>query len=211
MKNMKNNIKIIAGTILATTIGTTVVLKGVEQKTPELNHDINENPVIMKTEQKETQSAYDKVKEINKDNVKLIVFESSEAIYERTLKADEWIDVNSKLTTHYSYNAIIDLSIAATVYEIRGITYVEIDTSKINIGTIKIAEPTVKTDINFFNQFKGKTIEENTNQLVVLSYEHIDNIVNEQFDKNYETMVKNTKEKIRGLYEGLDNVQVRFK
>ena len=211
MKNMKNNIKIIAGTILATTIGTTVVLKGVEQKTPELNHDINENPVIMKTEQKETQSAYDKVKEINKDNCKLIVFESSEAIYERTLKADEWIDVNSKLTTHYSYNAVIDLSMAATVYEIRGITYVEIDTSKINIGTIKIAEPTVKTDINFLNQFKGKTIEENTNQLVVLSYEHIDNIVNEQFDKNYETMVKNTKEKIRGLYEGLDNVQVRFK
>lgn len=211
MKNMKNNIKIIAGTILATTIGTTVVLKGVEQKTPELNHDINENPVIMKTEQKETQSAYDKVKEINKDNVKLIVFESSEAIYERTLKADEWIDVNSKLTTHYSYNAVIDLSMAATVYEIRGITYVEIDTSKINIGTIKIAEPTIKTDINFWTQFKGKTIEENTNQLVVLSYEHIDNIVSEQFDKNYETMVKNTKEKIRGLYEGLDNVQVRFK
>lgn len=211
MKNLKDNVKIIAGTILATTIGTTVVLKGIEQKTPELNHDVNENPVIMKTEQKETQSAYDKVKEINKDNVKLIVFESSEAIYERTLKADEWIDVNSKLTTHYSYNAVIDLSMAATVYEIRGITYVEIDTSKINIGTIKIAEPTIKTDINFWNQFKGKTIEENTNQLVVLSYEHIDNIVNEQFDKNYETMVKNTKEKIRGLYEGLDNVQVRFK
>lgn len=211
MKNLKDNVKIIAGTILATTIGTTVVLKGIEQKTPELNHDVNENPVIMKTEQKETQSAYDKVKEINKDNVKLIVFESSEAIYERTLKADEWIDVNSKLTTHYSYNAVIDLSMAATVYEIRGITYVEIDTSKINIGTIKIAEPTIKTDINFWNQFKGKTIEENTNQLVVLSYEHIDNIVSEQFDKNYETMVKNTKEKIRGLYEGLDNVQVRFK
>lgn len=211
MKNLKDNVKIIAGTILATTIGTTVILKGIEQKTPELNHDVNENPVIMKTEQKETQSAYDKVKEINKDNVKLIVFESSEAIYERTLKADEWIDVNSKLTTHYSYNAVIDLSMAATVYEIRGITYVEIDTSKINIGTIKIAEPTIKTDINFWNQFKGKTIEENTNQLVVLSYEHIDNIVSEQFDKNYETMVKNTKEKIRGLYEGLDNVQVRFK
>lgn len=211
MKNLKDNVKIIAGTILATTIGTTVILKGIEQKTPELNHDVNENPVIMKTEQKETQSAYDKVKEINKDNVKLIVFESSEAIYERTLKADEWIDVNSKLTTHYSYNAFIDLSMAATVYEIRGITYVEIDTSKINIGTIKIAEPTIKTDINFWNQFKGKTIEENTNQLVVLSYEHIDSIVSEQFDKNYETMVKNTKEKIRGLYEGLDNVQVRFK
>lgn len=210
MKNLKDNVKIIAGTIVTTMVGTTLVLKGVESKQPELNNDVNENPVILKTERKETQSSYNKVKEINEDNVKLIVYESSEALYERILTTDEWINVSSKLTTNYSYNAVIDLSKAATVYEIRGITYVDIDLSKIQLGTVKIAEPTVKTDMNFFNQFKGKTIEENANQLIVLSYEHIDDIVNEQFDKNSDKIMKNTKEKIRGLYEGLDNVQVRF-
>jgi len=208
--NVKKGASLILATMAGTAVGTTLLMNGNKSDTPELNHEVNENPVILQTERKQTQSSYNRVKEINEENIKLIVYESSTEIYERTLKTDEWIDVNSKLTTHYSYNTVIDLSEAATVCEVGGITFVDIDTSKIRINNINIDEPIVKTDINFFNQFKGKTIEENTNQLVVLAYEDIENIVNEQFDQHYDKMVRNVEYKVRSLYKGLDNVHVRF-
>jgi len=208
--DLKKNVTIIATTMIGTAVGTTLLINGVKTKAPELNNEINENPVILKSERKETQSSYNKVKEINEDNIKLLVYESSEAKYERTLRTNDWINVTSKLSTTYSYNATIDLSKAAKVCEVRGITFVDIDTSKIKLNCINIAEPIVKTDVNFFNQFKGRSIEENMNQLVILTYEDIEEIVNKQFDENHDKMVKNVKEKVRSLYDGLDNVKVRF-
>ena len=209
--NVKKNAIIIASTAVGTAVGTTLLINGIKTDTPELNNEVNENPIILRSERKETQSSYNRVKEINEDNMKLIVYESSSELYQRLLKSDEWIDVNSKLTTYYSYNAVIDLSEAAIVYEVNGVTFVEIDTSKVKINNVNIEEPTVKTDINFFNQFKGKSIEENTNQLIILAYDDIEKIVDEQFDQSHDKIVKNVERKVRDLYRGLDNVQVKFK
>lgn len=209
--NVKTKAGIMVATIASTAVGTSIIVNKSKADAPELNHEINENPIILQSERKQTQSSYNRVKEINEENIKLIIYESSKEIYERTLKTDEWIDVNSKLTTHYSYNAVIDLSEAATVCEVNGMTFVDIDTSKIKINNINIDDPIVKTDMNFFNQFKGRAIEENTNQLVILSYEDIEDIVNEQFDQQHDKMVKNVEFKVRSLYKGLDNVYVRFK
>ena len=209
--NVKKNAIIIASTAVGTAVGTTLLINGIKTDTPELNNEVNENPIILRSERKETQSSYNRVKEINEDNMKLIVYESSSELYQRILKSDEWIDVNSKLTTYYSYNAVIDLSEAAIVYEVNGVTFVEIDTSKVKINNVNIEEPTVKTDINFFNQFKGKSIEENTNQLIILAYDDIEKIIDEQFDQSHDKIVKNAERKVRDLYRGLDNVQVKFK
>ena len=209
--NVKKNAIIIASTAVSTAVGTTLLINGIKTDTPELNNEVNENPIILRSERKETQSSYNRVKEINEDNMKLIVYESSSELYQRILKSDEWIDVNSKLTTYYSYNAVIDLSEAAMVYEVNGVTFVEIDTSKVRINNVNIEEPTVKTDINFFNQFKGKSIEENSNQLIILAYDDIEKIVDEQFDQSHDKIVKNVERKVRDLYRGLDNVHVKFK
>lgn len=190
--------------ILATSTAFVTGKKAIEIKkeNEELKTQLEFNKVANK-------SHIEEVKEINKDNCKLILYESSKGQYIKTLEEDSIIPVKSKLETYYSYKIEIDLS-KAKVMEINNITYVEIDYNTIKLSSISIDQPKITNQTNLISQFKGNSISEINNQILIQSYEEIEQHVAEEFKLKQDTFKINLQNKVSGLYQNLDNVIVRY-
>lgn len=157
----------------------------------------------------EVGSNIEKVKEINKDNCKLIIYESSKGVYSKTVTDGKLIPVNSSVETTYSYDVTYDLT-TANIMEINDITYIEIDYSNIKLNKIEIDQPEITNNLNILSQLKGKSISELNSELVIICYEDIEKIVHNSFNDNMDTFKMNLQSKLNNLYEGL-NVVVTYK
>ena len=154
-------------------------------------------------------SYVEEVTEINKNNCKLIIYESSKGQYIKTIEEDSLLPIKSTLSTKYSYKVEIDLS-KAKVMKINNATYVGIDYNTIKLSSISIDQPKIANQTNLITQFKGKSISEINNQIIMQSYEEIEQHIDKQFEKQIDIYKINLQEKVNQLYEGL-NVVVKYK
>lgn len=159
-------------------IGIGVVLLSTSICGAKYINKITEENEKLKQEQKirdsiEVGSNIEKVKEINKNNCKLIIYESSKGIYSKTVTDGKLIPINSTVETTYSYDVTYDLT-TANIMEINDITYIEIDYSNIKLNKIEIDQPEITNDLNILSQLKGKSISELNSELVIICYEDIE-------------------------------------
>lgn len=154
-------------------------------------------------------SYVEEVTEINKNNCKLIIYESSKGQYIKSIEEDSLLPIKSTLSTKYSYKVEIDLS-KAKVMKINNATYVGIDYNTIKLSSISIDQPKIANQTNLITQFKGKSISEINNQIIMQSYEEIEQHIDKQFEKQIDIYKINLQEKVNQLYEGL-NVVVKYK
>ena len=154
-------------------------------------------------------SYVEEVTEVNRNNCKLIIYESSKGQYIKSIEEDSLLPIKSTLSTKYSYKVEIDLS-KAKVMEINNVTYVEIDYSTIKLSSISIDQPKIANQTNLITQFKGKSISEINNQIITQSYEEIEQHIAKDYNTKQDTLKLNLQNKVNQLYEGL-NVVVKYK
>ena len=154
-------------------------------------------------------SYVEEVTEVNRNNCKLIIYESSKGQYIKSIEEDSLLPVKSTLSTKYSYKVEIDLS-KAKVMEINNVTYVEIDYSTIKLSSISIDQPEIVNQTNLITQFKGKSISEINNQIIIQSYEEIEQHIAKDYNSKQDILKINLQNKVNQLYEGL-NVVVKYK
>ena len=154
-------------------------------------------------------SYVEEVTEVNRNNCKLIIYESSKGQYIKSIEEDSLLPIKSTLSTKYSYKVEIDLS-KAKVMEINNVTYVEIDYSTIKLSSISIDQPKIANQTNLITQFKGKSISEINNQIIMQSYEEIEQHITKDYNAKQDTLKLNLQNKVNQLYEGL-NVVVKYK
>ena len=154
-------------------------------------------------------SYVEEVTEVNKNNCKLIIYESSKGQYIKSIEEDSLLPIKSTLITKYSYKVEIDLS-KAKVMEINNVTYVEIDYNTIKLSSISIDKPKITNQTNLITQFKGKSISEINNQIIMQSYEEIEQHIAKDYNARQDTLKLNLQNKVNQLYEGL-NVVVKYK
>ena len=200
---MKKYIPIVLSAVTASTllVGGKELIK-IQRENEELKQELKYTSL-------ENQSHIEEVKEINKNNCKLLIYESTTGQYMKHLEEDSILPIKATLKTHYSYKAEFDLS-TAKIMEIKDTTYVELDYSKIKLSSITIDQPTVETETNWITRFKGRTIAEITNQIINDSYEEIEQHIDDDFTNKTDTFKINLQNKVNQLYEGL-NVIVIYK
>lgn len=200
----KKIIPISLGIILASSsiVGAKYIDK-ITKENEELKNKLEINTIIA------NESCIEEVKEINKQNTKLIIYESSIGRYTRNIQEDKVFSVKSTITTNYSYDVVYDLSKAKTM-DIQGITYIEIDFSNIKLNSIEIDQPEISNDLNFISQFKGNSISELNNQLIIQTYDEIESYIKKDFQNKEDTLKMNLETKVKSLYKGLNNVNINF-
>ena len=154
-------------------------------------------------------SYVEEVAEINKNNCKLIIYESSKGQYIKSIEEDSLLPIKSTLSTKYSYKVEIDLS-KAKVTEINNVTYVEINYNTIKLSSISIDQPKIANQTNLITQFKGKSISEVNNQILMQSYEEIEQHIAKDYNAKQDTLKLTLQNKVNQLYKGL-NVVVKYK
>lgn len=154
-------------------------------------------------------SYVEEVTEVNRNNCKLIIYESSKGQYIKSIEEDSLLPIKSTLITKYSYKVEIDLS-KAKVMEINNVTYVEIDYNTIKLSSISIDQPKIANQTNLITQFKGKSISEINNQIIMQSYEEIEQHIAKDYNTKQDILKLNLQNKVNQLYEGL-NVVVKYK
>ena len=154
-------------------------------------------------------SYVEEVAEVNRNNCKLIIYESSKGQYIKSIEEDSLLPIKSTLSTKYSYKVEIDLS-KAKVIEINNVTYVEIDYDTIKLSSISIDQPKIANQTNLITQFKGKSISEINNQIIMQSYEEIEQHIAKDYNTKQDILKLNLQNKVNQLYEGL-NVVVKYK
>lgn len=154
-------------------------------------------------------SYVEEVTEVNRNNCKLIIYESSKGQYIKSIEEDSFLPIKSTLSTKYSYKVEIDLS-KAKVMGINNVTYVEIDYNTIKLSSISIDQPKIVNQTNLITQFKGKSISEINNQIIMQSYEEIEQHILKDYNSKQDILKINLQNKLNKLYEGL-NVVVKYK
>ena len=154
-------------------------------------------------------SYVEEVTEVNRNNCKLIIYESSKGQYIKSIEEDSLLPIKSTLITKYSYKVEIDLS-KARVMEINNVTYVEIDYNTIKLSSISIDQPKIANQTNLITQFKGRSISEINNQIIMQSYEEIEQHIAKDYNAKQDILKLNSQNKVNQLYEGL-NVVVKYK
>lgn len=169
---------------------------------------LEEENAILRAELKEADaklinSRIEKLKEINKENTKLVIFESNKAKYSKTIQDKSWFPIPVTIDTKYSYKVTIDLS-KAQIVTIKDTTYVEINYEDIKLDTISIDIPKIDADVNFINQFKSKTLEKLTDRLLKIANKEINNLIVDDFNSKTDIFKSNLNNKLNDIYSDMD-------
>jgi len=197
---------VIASTVTVVATSSAFITKdkvdAIKQENEKLKQQLKKNKISNK-------SYVEEVTEVNRNNCKLIIYESSKGQYIKSIEEDSLLPVKSTLSTKYSYKVEIDLS-KAKVIEINNVTYVEIDYNTIKLSSVSIDQPKIANQTNLITQFKGKSISEINNQIIMQSYEEIEQHIAKDYNSKQDTLKLNLQNKVSQLYEGL-NVVVKYK
>lgn len=201
----------VAPVVIASTVAVVVTSSAfiTKDKVDAIKQENEELKQQLKYTKISNRSYVEEVTEINKNNCKLIIYESSKGQYIKSIEEDSLLPIKSTLSTKYSYKVEIDLS-KAKVMEINNVTYVEIDCNTIKLGSISIDQPKIANQTNLITQFKGKSISEINNQIIMQSYEEIEQHIAKDYNAKQDTLKLNLQNKVNLLYKGL-NVVVKYK
>lgn len=197
---------VIASTVTAIVTSSTFITKNKVTAIKQENEELKQQLKYTKISNK---SYVEEVTEVNRNNCKLIIYESSKGQYIKSIEEDSLLPVKSTLITKYSYKVEIDLS-KAKVMEINNVTYVEIDYNTIKLSSISIDRPKIVNQTNLITQFKGKSISEINNQIIMQSYEEIEQHITKDYNTKQDTLKLNLQNKVNQLYKDL-NVVVKYK
>ena len=206
IKNLRVVPVVIASAVTVVATSSAFITKDKVDAIKQENEELKQRLKYTKISNK---SYVEEVAEINKNNCKLIIYESSKGQYIKSIEEDSLLPIKSTLSTKYSYKVEIDLS-KAKVMEINNVIYVEIDCNAIKLSSISIDRPKIANQTNLITQFKGKSISEINNQIIMQSYEEIEQHIAKDYDAKQDTLRLNLQNKVNQLYEGL-NVVVKYK
>lgn len=191
---------------LAASGGATLKIKSLEAENAKLQKEIEE------TVKEEPLVSYSKtvedIREINEENIDLIVYESDYTNYALESKDERFLGIDSKANADFKYTVTIDLS-KRDITQVGDKILVHISQDDIVLKDISIEKPNVSYDTNIMTSFYGNRIIETEKSMLKELYDGIDREVHKNFKLNKEKFKLNLIQKLDELYDS-DNVHVVF-
>ena len=158
---------------------------------------------LEKTNKKDSNIYYETtvedIKEINRKNVNLILYESDYTKYNTKLNDDSLFGINASINTKFKYDVVIDLS-KASVDKIGDKIVVTINKSDIKLHDIEVKKVNIVYDLNIFTQLRGNKIVDIESEILVKTYDDIDRLVNKDYKLNKELYELRLIEKLEKIY-----------
>lgn len=191
---------------LAASGGATLKIKSLEAENAKLQKEIEE------TVKEEPLVSYSKtvedIREINEENIDLIVYESDYTNYALESKDERFLGIDSRANADFKYTVTIDLS-KRDITQVGDKILVHISQDDIVLKDISIEKPNVSYDTNIMTSFYGNRIIETEKSMLKELYDGIDREVHKNFKLNKEKFKLNLIQKLDELYDS-DNVHVVF-
>ena len=205
MKKRYIIVPILIGT-MAISSYTILKVKHLENENSNLKNELR-NKQKTKTEYK---VSVDAIKEINKKNADLIIYETDYTNYNLESKDSTFlVGIDAKMTTKFKYKVGIDLS-KSEISESNGEITVTVDSNNIQLKEIIVSRPKLTYDTNFVSAMRGNRIIDIEAELIHKSYDDIEEIIHEEFSTNKEIFKMNLSDKLKTIYK-LDNVNIVIK
>lgn len=151
----------------------------------------------------------DEIKEINKKNIDLIVFESDYTHHNLSITDSGIInDIKATTNTEFKYTVTTDLS-KCKVTSAKDKIFVHVKKKDIKIKDITINETNISYDTNIFTNLQGKRLIDLESVAIKETYNNIQREVNKQYKLNKELYKLNLSDKLNRLYDS-NNVTVLF-
>lgn len=193
-------VKLIAPVLTGTLIVsgyTGIKYKLLEKENNQLKQELE------KTNKKDSNISYETIiediKEINRKNVNLILYESDYTKYNTKLNDDSLFGINASINTKFKYDVVIDLS-KASVDKIGDKIVVTINKSDIKLHDIEVKKVNIVYDLNIFTQLRGNKIVDIESEILVKTYDDIDRLVNKDYKLNKELYELRLIEKLEKIY-----------
>ena len=191
---------------LAASGSATLKIKSLEAENAKLQKEIEE------TVKEEPLVSYSKtvedIREINEENIDLIVYESDYTNYALESKDERFLGIDSRANADFKYTVTIDLS-KRDITQVGDKILVHISENDIILKDISIEKPNVSYDTNIMTSFYGNRIIETEKSMLKELYDGIDREVHKNFKLNKEKFKLNLIQKLDELYDS-DNVHVVF-
>ena len=139
------------------------------------------------------------IKEINDNNINLILYESDYTNYNASLEDFTIFGIDADVNTKFNFNVTTDLS-KATVENIGEKILVTVNEKDIKIHNIEIDKVKIDYHLNIINQFRGNRIVEIESEILTKTYDEIDRIITKEFKLNKELYQLRLMEKLEKLY-----------
>lgn len=144
------------------------------------------------------------IKEINKNNIDLIVYESDYVDYRLNSNDDTFmIGIDAKITTRFKYKVVTDLS-KCKISKTNDLILVHVKEKDLKLKEIIVERPDLEYDTNIISGLRGTKIIETESDLLIKSYNDIDRIVNREYKLNKELFKINLINKMEKLYKSQD-------
>ena len=193
-------VKLIAPVLTGTLIVsgyTGIKYKLLEKENNQLKQELE------KTNKKDSNISYETtvedIKEINRKNVNLILYESDYTKYNAKLNDDSLFGINASINTKFKYDVVIDLS-KASVDKIGDKIVVTINKSDIKLHDIEVKKVNIVYDLNIFTQLRGNKIVDIESEILVKTYDDIERLVNKDYKLNKELYELRLIEKLEKIY-----------
>lgn len=191
---------------LAASGSATLKIKSLEAENAKLQKEIED------TVKEEPLVSYSKtvedIREINEENIDLIVYESDYTNYALESKDERFLGIDSRANADFKYTVTIDLS-KRDITQVGDKILVHISQDDIVLKDISIERPNVSYDTNIMTSFYGNRIIETEKSMLKELYDGIDREVHKNFKLNKEKFKLNLIQKLDELYDS-DNVHVVF-
>lgn len=171
--------------------------------------EIENKSLKTKIDEKDSKSSDYKVtvgdiKEINKDNIDLIVYESDYVDYRLNSNDDTFmIGIDASVTTRFKYKVVTDLS-KCKISKTNDLILVHVKEKDLKLKEIIVERPDLEYDTNIISGLRGTKIIETEGDLLIKSYKDIDRIVNREYKLNKELFKMNLISKMEKLYNSQD-------
>ena len=189
-------VPVLTGTLIVSGY-TGIKYKLLEKENNQLKQELE------KTNKKDSNISYETtvedIKEINRKNVNLILYESDYTKYNTKLNDDSLFGINASINTKFKYDVVIDLS-KASVDKIGDKIVVTINKSDIKLHDIEVKKVNIVYDLNIFTQLRGNKIVDIESEILVKTYDDIDRLVNKDYKLNKELYELRLIEKLEKIY-----------
>lgn len=205
MKKRYIIVPILIGTIAVSSY-TILKVKHLEKENTNLKNELQDKQET-KTEYK---VSVEDIREINKKNADLIIYETDYTNYNLESKDSTFlVGIDAKMTTKFKYKVGIDLS-KSEITESNGNITVTVDSNNIQLKEIIVSRPKLSYDTNFVSAMRGNKIIDIETELMKKSYDDIEEIIHEEFSSNNEIFKMNLRDKLETIYK-IDNVNIVIK
>lgn len=191
---------------LAASGGATLKIKSLEAENSklktEIENTVKEEPLVT------YKKTVDDIKEINEENIDLIVYESDYTNYSLDSKDERFLGIDSQANANFKYTVTIDLS-KREITQVGDKILVHVSQEDIVLKDISIERPNVSYDTNIVTSFYGNRIIETEKSMLKELYDGIDREVHKNFKLNEKKFKLNLIQKLDELYDS-DNVHVVF-